>query len=155
MTNFHESCYSFESFKEWIVHFCMVFRLVKLMIPSLRFLHLMFKGKSCWDFTPAVKNNFSCQLILSQSYGYIILKILKLCSEFHAVDVGFIMTLYRWDYSRKHKLIIQELVLETSLVPWDLYALMMDSLALDIGSHHWPLIERFNRVFDIKSSIHT
>ena len=30
------------------------------------------------------------------------------------------------------------------LVPWDLYALMIDSLALDIGSHHWPLIDRID-----------
>ena len=29
-----------------------------------------------------------------------------------------------------------------NLVPWDLYALMIDSLTLDIGSHHWPLIYR-------------
>ena len=45
--------------------------------------------------------------------------------------------------------------LRNKLVPWDLYALMIDSLTLDIGSHHWPLIERFDWVFDIKSSIHT
>ena len=42
-----------------------------------------------------------------------------------------------------------------NLVPWDLYALMTDSLALDIGSHHWPLIDIIDWVFDIKTSIHT
>ena len=42
-----------------------------------------------------------------------------------------------------------------NLVPWDLYALMADSLALNIGSHHWPLIDRINWVFDIRTSIHT
>ena len=42
-----------------------------------------------------------------------------------------------------------------NIVPWDLYALMTYYLALNIGSHHWPLIKRFNWVFDIKSSIHT
>ena len=41
-----------------------------------------------------------------------------------------------------------------NLVPWDLYALMIDSLALDIGSHHWPLIDRIDWVFNIKTSIH-
>ena len=42
-----------------------------------------------------------------------------------------------------------------NLVPWDLSALMTDSLALDIGSHHWPLIDRIYWVFDIRKSIHT
>ena len=95
-----------------------------------------------------------CQYLLSQSHGYIIYNILEICFEFRVVDVGFIMALLRWDYSCWHHLIIQELVLETSLVPWDLYALMTDFLALDIGSHHWPLIEISNWVFDIKSYIH-
>ena len=31
-----------------------------------------------------------------------------------------------------------------NIVPWDMYALMTDYLALDIGSHHWPLIDRFD-----------
>ena len=39
------------------------------------------------------------------------------------------------------------------LVPWDLYALMTDSLTLDIGSHHWPLIDRIDWVFDIYSHL--
>ena len=42
-----------------------------------------------------------------------------------------------------------------NLVPWDLYALMTDSLALNIGSHHWPLIHRIDWVFDIRTFIHT
>ena len=41
------------------------------------------------------------------------------------------------------------------LVPWDLYALMIDSLALDIGSYHWPLIEIIDWVFDIRKPIRT
>ena len=31
-----------------------------------------------------------------------------------------------------------------NLVPWDMYSLMIDSLALGIGSHHWPLIDRID-----------
>ena len=52
---------------------------------------LCSKGKLFWEFTPAVKTNFLSQLLLSQSYGYIILKIPELCSEFCVIDVGFIM----------------------------------------------------------------
>ena len=87
--------------------------------------------------------------------GYIIYNIQELCSKFHVVDVGFIMDLLQWDYSYWRQLITQELVLETSLVPWYLYALMEDSLALYIALYHLPLIDRLDWVFDIKSSIHT
>ena len=90
-------------------------------------------------------------VLLSQSYGYYIHIIPEPCSKFRVVDVGLIMVLLWRDCSRRHQLIIQEIVLETKyLVPWDLYALMTDSLALDIGSHHWTLIEIFDWVFDIK-----
>ena len=58
-----------------------------------------------------------CQYLLSQSDGYIIYNIPKLGFEFPVVDVGFIMALFRRDYSCRRQLIIQELVLETSLVP--------------------------------------
>ena len=58
-----------------------------------------------------------CQYLLSQSYGYTIYNIPGLCSMFRVIDVGFIMALLRQDYSFRHQLIIQELVLETSLVP--------------------------------------
>ena len=56
-------------------------------------------------------------VLLSQSNGYIIYNIPKLCSEFHVIDVGFIMALLQPNYSCPHQLIIQELVLETNLVP--------------------------------------
>ena len=47
------------------------------------------------------------------------------------------MALLRRYFSRRHHLIIQEIVLETkNLVRRDLYALMTDSVALDIGSHY-------------------
>ena len=54
---------------------------------------------------------------LSHSYGYVIYNIPELCCEFRVVNVGFIMALLQRDYSCQHQLIIQELVLETSLVP--------------------------------------
>ena len=38
------------------------------------------KGKSCWDFVSAVKT--LCQLTLSQSYGYVILKFKKFVPSF-------------------------------------------------------------------------
>ena len=97
-----------------------------------------------------------CQYLLIHSYGYIMLKMPELCSKFRVIDVRFIMTLLRWDYSYRLQIIIQELVLKTKrLVPWDMYALMTYSLTFDIGSHHWPLIKIFDWVFDIRSSIHT
>ena len=69
------------------------------------------------EISPLQSKNPLCQYLLSHSYGYIIYNIPKLCSEFHVVDVGFIMALLRRDYSCRHQLIIQELVLETNLVP--------------------------------------
>ena len=153
--HFHESCHCFESLKDYIVYFRIVLCLVNSMLPILQSYCPMFKENSCWYFTPAVKTTFLSQLLFSQSYGYIILKISKLCSMFHVIDVGFIMALLRRDYSCRHHIIIQELVLKTSLVPWGMYALMIDFLALNKGSHHWPLIEILCWVFDIKTSIHT
>ena len=114
----------------------------------------MFKGK-LKKFTSVVKIVF-VSVLLSQSYGYYIHIILELCSEFHVVDVGLIMALLWRDYPRRHQIIIREIDLETkNLVPWDLYTLMTDSLALDIGSHHWPLIDRIDWVFNIRKYIRT
>ena len=71
----------------------------------------MFKG-DLKKFTSAVNTVFVL-VILIQSYGYYIHIIPELCSEFRVVDVGLIMALLRWDYSYRHQLIIQEIVLET------------------------------------------
>ena len=71
----------------------------------------MFKGK-LKNFFSAVKM-VSVLVLLSQSYGYYIHIIQELCSKFHVVDVGLIMALLRQDYSRRHQLIIREIVLET------------------------------------------
>ena len=138
--------------KECIVYCRTICLPSPVMLPSLFPCRSMFKGSK--KFTSVVKTTF-VSVILSQSYGYIIYNIPKLCSKFHVVDVGFIMALLRQDYSCRHHLIIWELVLETSLVPWDLYASIIDSLALNIGSHNWPLIKIFDWVLDIKTSIHT
>ena len=63
-------------------------------------------------FSSVVKT-ISMSVLLSQSYGYYIHIIPELCSDFCVVDVGLIMALLRRDYSRRHKLIIWEIVLET------------------------------------------
>ena len=140
--------------KECIVHCRIVCLSWLVMLPSLVSCRPMFKGK-LQKFTSAVKT-ISVLVLLSQSYGYYIHIIPKLCFNFCVVDVGLIMALLRRDYSRRNQLIIREIVLEIEkLVPWSLYALMIDSLTLDIGSYHWPLIDRIEWVFDIRISIHT
>ena len=139
--------------KECIVHHCTVCLFGLVMLPSILSCCPMFKEKL--KKLTSVDKTVSVLLILSQSYGYLIHIIPELCSEFHVVDVGFIMALLRRDYSCRHQLIIWEIVLEKKIVPWDLYSSMIYSLTLDICSHHWPLIERFDWVFDIISSIHT
>ena len=106
--HFHDSCHSFEYFKECIVHCRVVFRLIKSMSPSLRLCHLTFKREIVLRVYTCSQNNFFLsQLPLSQSSGYIILKSTELCSDFHVIDVGFIMALLRKDYSCRHQLIIQ------------------------------------------------
>ena len=63
-------------------------------------------------FTSVVKT-ISVSVLLSQSYDYYIHIILEPCFEFHVIDVGLIMALLQRDYSCRHQLIIQEIVLET------------------------------------------
>ena len=120
--------------KECIVHRRTMCLSGVVMLSSLFSCRPMFKGK-LKKFTSTVKT-FSVSVFLSQSYGYLIYIIPELCSKFRVVDVGFIMALFRREYSCRHQLIIREIVLETNLLPLDLYASMIDSLALDIGSHH-------------------
>ena len=109
--------------KDCIVHCCIVCLSGLVMLPSLLSCYPMFKGRK--RFTSTVKTTF-VSVILNHFYGYIIYNIPEHFSEFHVVDVGFIMALLRRDYSCRHQLIIQEIVLETNLVPWDLYASMID-----------------------------
>ena len=49
------------------VHCRIVFHLVKSMLPSLWSCRIMFEGKSCWDFTSAIK-----QLFLSVTFESIL-----------------------------------------------------------------------------------
>ena len=48
-----------------------------------------------------------------------------------------------------------ELRLRNHLVPWSLHASMESFSLSTVGLHHWPLIERFHRVFDINSFMHS
>ena len=85
--------------------------LLESMMPSLRSCHPMFKGKLCWEFASVAKNNFL--LVTFESVLWLLhTQITELCSKFCVVDVGFIMSLLRRDYSCQLQLIIRELVLE-------------------------------------------
>ena len=101
--------------KECIVHHQTVCLSGIVMLPSLLSCRPMFKGK-LKKFTSVVKI-VSVSVLLIHSYGYFIHIIPELCSEFRVLDVGFIMALLRQDYFRQHQLTIQEIVLETNLVP--------------------------------------
>ena len=110
--HFHESCHSFEYFKRmhYPLSHCVFF-------PSSHaakyFCHATRCSKGIWrSFTSSFYTVF-VSVSLSQSYGYYIHMIPKQCSEFRVVDVGPITTLLRRDFSRRHHLIILEIVLET------------------------------------------
>ena len=140
--------------KECIVHCRIVYLSCLVMLPSLLSCRLTFKGK--------LKNFYLCSqngLCVSTFES-----VLWLPHSHHS------KTLF-WVSCRRcgthHGPPSTRLFSSTSthhpgnslrnkyLVPWDLYALMTYSLALDICSHHWPLIDRIDWVFDIKTSIHT
>ena len=74
----------------------------------------MFKG-DLKKFYLCSLHNLLVSVFLSQSYGYYIHIIPNLCSKFRVVNVGLIMALLRRDYSRRHHIIIREIVLETKL----------------------------------------
>ena len=57
--HFHESCYSFDTFKECIITLCPSIYLVKSLLPSLWSCRLMFRGKSCWELASTIKTNFT------------------------------------------------------------------------------------------------
>ena len=112
MIHFHESCHSFESFKR--MH-CPLSHCVS--VPSSHAAKYFCRPTRCskgiWRiFTSAIYTVF-VSVSLSRSYGYYIHIIPKLCFEFRVVDVRLIMALLRQDYSRRHQLIIREIVLET------------------------------------------
>ena len=75
------------------------------------FCHAARCSKGIWrSFTSAVYTAF-VSISLSHSYGYYIHIFPELCSKFRVVDVGLIMALLRRDFSRRHQLIILEIVL--------------------------------------------
>ena len=91
--------------KECIVQYHTVCLSGLVMLPSLLWCRSMFEGK-LKKFTSAVNTVF-VSVLLSQSYGYYIHIILRLCFESRVVDVGLIMGLLRRDYSRRRQLIIR------------------------------------------------
>ena len=78
----------------------------------------------------------------------------KLCYSFRVTDEGYIKALLWRVLFRRHQHIIQDWDLEIFLVPWSLHASMASFSLSTVGLHHWPLIERFCRLFDINSFIH-
>ena len=112
MIYFHESCHSFESFKR--MH-CPLSHCVSVSSSHAAklFCRVACYSKGIWRSFTSVVHIIFVSVYLIQSYGYYIHIIPKLCSEFHVVDVGLIMALLRRDFSRRHQLIIREIVLET------------------------------------------
>ena len=114
MIHFHESYHSFDSFKR--MHFPLSHC---VSVPSSHAAKSFCRATQCskgiWRIFTSVVYTVFVSVSLSQSYDYYIHIIPELCSEFHVVNVGLIMALLRWDYSRRHQLIIWEIVLEKKL----------------------------------------
>ena len=95
-----------------IIALCPGIFLVNSMLPSLQPCRSMFKGNLCWEFSSTFKTTF-----VSDTFKSILwllhTQIPKICSEFRVIDLGFIMTLLRRDYSCRLQLILWELFLET------------------------------------------
>ena len=110
--HFHESCQSFDSFKR--MH-CPLSHCVSVLSchAAKSFFHSTRCSKGIWRIFTSIVYTVFLSVSLSQPYGYYIHIIPELRSEFHVVDVGLIMALLRQDYSRRHQLIIEEIVLET------------------------------------------
>ena len=135
--HFHESCHSFNSCP---LSHCVSpsqFNVAKSSVlpPDV---------KSCWDFTPAIKQiflsvTFESILWLHHTQNSITLfQVLCLrCGIHHgppSMRLFLLTSAHHPGISLRNK----------NIVPWGLYALMIDSLAFDIGSPHWPLIKIFN-----------
>ena len=98
--------------KECIVH-CHIVCLSRLVMLPSRFVVPPVVDRGFEEVLPLQSTQSFVSLSLSQSYGYYIHIIPKLCSEFRVVDVGLIMALLRRDFSHRHQLIIREIILET------------------------------------------
>ena len=112
---FHESCHSFESFKE-----CIVYCRIMSWYPSCQ-----VNTVKSWVVLPYVQRKIVLRICICSKKNTFLLvafesvlwllhtQILELCSKFCDVDVRFIMALLRRDYSCRLQLIIRELVLES------------------------------------------
>ena len=98
--------------KECIVHCRTVCLSHLVMLPSL-FVVSPDVQRGFEEVLPLQSTQSFVSVSLSQSYGYYIHIIPELCFKFHVIDVGLIMALLQRDYSHRHQLIIQKIVLET------------------------------------------
>ena len=154
MIHFHESCNSFDSFKR--MHFPLSH------LECIPFIH----ATKSFVVPPDVQREIEEVYLCNQNSLYVSTfeSVLWLLHSHHS------RTMFQVSFRRcgtHHGPPSTRLFPSTSahhpgnslrnkkLVLWDLYALMIDFLALDIGSHHWPLIDRIDWVFKIRTSIHT
>ena len=105
---------------------------------------------------PSVVINFlPCRPSLCQFRIISYSGLFQICYLFHVIDGGYIKALLWWFLFCRLQLIIQNQDLE---ILWYLGACMpqwqVSSLST-VGLHHWPLIERFHRLFEFNSLIHT
>ena len=140
--------------KECIVHYHIMCLSRPFMLPSILSCHPIFKGKLkkfyiCGENSLCVSIFESVLWLLHSHHSRTMFRVsCHRCGTHHGPPSTRLFSSTSAHYpgnSLRNK----------NLVPWDLYALMTYSLALDIGSHHWPLIDRINWVFDIRTSIHT
>ena len=140
--------------KECIVHRCTVFLFGLVMLPSLLSCRPMFKTDLkkfylCNIHSLCVSIFESVIWLLHSHHSRTMFRVLcRRCETHHgppSTRLSPLTSAHHPGNSLRNK----------KLVPWDLYALMTDYLTLDIGSHCWPLINRINWVFDIKTYIHT
>ena len=140
--------------KECIVHCHIVSLSRSFMLPSIFSCCLMFKGKLKKFFlysqnSPCVSTFESVLWLLHSHHSRTMFRVLcHRCGTHHGPPS---MRLFPSALAHHPGTSLRN----KNLVPWDLYALMKYALALDIGSHHRPLIDRVDWVFDIRTSIHT
>ena len=150
--HFHESCHSFDSFKRmhcsqshcvfvWSSHAAKSFVVPPNVQREVEEVYLCSQNSLC-------VSTFELVLWLPHSHYYRTLFWVSYCrcGTHHGPPSTRLFPLtsaYHPGNSLRNK----------NLVPWDLYALITYSLTLDIGSHHWPLIDRIDWVFDIRAYI--
>ena len=141
--HFHESCHSFECFKR---RHCPMLDCVSSSLSRCCQVFCLATqcSKGSWKFTYAIEIAFvsvTFELVLWLHYLQYSRTLFwvscRRCGIHHGPPSTrlFLSTSY-------HHLGIS--LRNKKIVPWDLYASMTYPLTFDIGSHHWPLIERFN-----------